>query len=252
VVDVSFTRHDVREAPITVVIDVLRATSTIVQALNAGYESVLCADGLDRARALVGPGRVLAGEERCARPPGFDLGNSPRAVTPALGDELVLATTNGVPAIVRAAELSPLVLIASLLNLDAVVAELEGANDVQLLCSGTDDRSAFEDTYVAGRLAARLRGTMSDAALIARAVARACPTALEALGASADARRLRALGLEADIALCARESVVRGVPRVASIHVGGGQRHARIVRRQAAAAPPGDGRRDRARASVKT
>jgi 2-phosphosulfolactate phosphatase len=212
--DVAFTPSQARAAEVSVVIDVLRATSTVVQALAAGYRRVLCADGLDRARGLAAPGRVLAGERNCLRPADFDLGNSPAATTPVLGVELVLATTNGAPAIVRAAGLSPHVLIASLLNLDAIVAAIAGCDDVQLVCCGTDGRPALEDVYVAGRIAARLDRPKSDAALIAWAAAGAYPRARDALGDSLDAEVLRGHDMEADIDWCARESVIQLVPSV--------------------------------------
>lgn len=212
-IDVAFTRAEARPAAVTVVIDVLRATSTIVSALDAGYGRVLCADSLDGARALAAPGRVLAGELHCVRPSDFALGNSPAETIPPRGEELVLATTNGAPAIVRAAELSPVVLVACLLNLDAAVDAI-GGEDVQLLCSGTDGRPALEDVYVAGRIAARLEGSLTDAALVACGVAQAYPTGLEALAASADAAALGREGLGADVDRCARESVIALVPRL--------------------------------------
>jgi 2-phosphosulfolactate phosphatase len=218
--DVAFTPSQARAAQVSVVIDVLRATSTIVQALAAGYRRVLCADGLQRARGLAAPGRVLAGERACVRPPGFDLGNSPGDTIPPRGYELALATTNGAPAIVRAAQLSPHVLIASLLNLDAVVRAICGCEHVQLLCCGTDGVPALEDVYVAGRIAARVDQPKSDAALIAWAAAGAYPRARDALADSLDARVLRARGLEADIAWCARESVVAFVPRAEALGEG--------------------------------
>lgn len=212
-VDVAFTPAESSPAPVTIVIDVLRATSTIVQALDSGYERVICADSIERARRLAQPGRVLAGERRCVRPPGFTLGNSPAEMTRPRGEELVLATTNGTPAVMRAAELSPTVLVGCMLNLDAVVEAAVGS-DVQLLCSGTDGRPALEDVYVAGRIAARLPGRHSDAALAAGAVALAYPIVRDALAASADGAALRAAGLEADIDWCARESVTSLVPRL--------------------------------------
>ena len=199
------------------VIDVLRATSTITQALAAGYERVRCADSLERALTLAAPGRVLAGERRCRRPDGFALGNSPAETDPPRGAELVLATTNGAPAIVCAGALSPTVLIACLLNLDAVVAAIEG-DDVQLLCSGTDGRPALEDTFVAGRIVERLDGLRSDAANVARAVARAHGgSARSAFAACANARVLVAAGLESDLEWCARESVLEVVPRLTEV-----------------------------------
>jgi 2-phosphosulfolactate phosphatase len=218
--DVAFTPAQAHTAQVSVVIDVLRATSTTVQALAAGYRRVLCTDGLERARGLAAPGRVLAGERECVRPAGFHLGNSPADTIPPRGEELVLATTNGAPAIVRAAALSPRVLIASLLNLDAVVRAVRRCDDVQLLCCGTDGRPALEDVYVAGRIAARLDHPKSDAALIAWAAAGAYPRARDALADSLDAQVLRAQGLEADIAWCARESVVAFVPLARAVSEG--------------------------------
>jgi 2-phosphosulfolactate phosphatase len=219
VIDVAMTRAELRPAEFSVVIDVLRATSTATQALAAGYRRVLCAESLARASSLRAPGRVLAGERRCLRPAGFDHGNSPLEAAQRRGDELVLATTNGAPTIVAAARCAPTVLLACLLNLDAVIEALRvagggGEHDVQLVCSGTDGEAALEDTYVAGRLSAALTGRRTDAALIAEAVARRYPTALDALSASADARVLRAAGLEHDIAYCAQESLLDVVPRV--------------------------------------
>jgi 2-phosphosulfolactate phosphatase len=218
-IDVAVTRAELRSADVAVVIDVLRATSTVTQALAAGYRNVLCADSIARAAGLRAPGRVLAGERQCLMPPGFDQGNSPGQASRRRGDELVLATTNGAPTIVAAALRAPTVLLACLLNLDAVIEALRtaggpGVGDVQIVCSGTGGVAALEDVYVAGRLSAALTGQRTDAALIAEAVARGYPTPQEALAASADARMLRAAGLEQDIAYCAQESLLDVVPRV--------------------------------------
>jgi len=92
--------------------------------------------------------------------------------------------------------------------------------DMQIVCSPTDGAVALEDVYVAGRLIARLCGPRTDAALVAEAVARAFPTPLEALAASDDAAALRAAGLTADIADCARESELDVVPTVVSTSAG--------------------------------
>lgn len=214
-IDVALTPADLRGADVAVVIDVLRASTTVTQALSAGYSRVLCTDTVERALGLRAPGRVLAGERRCVKPPGFDQGNSPLEATSRHGDELVLASTNGAPAIVAAAAHAPRVLLACLLNLGAVVGVLRDTDgDVTLVCSGTGGLVALEDVYVAGRIAATLSGERTDAALVAQAVARGFETALPALAASADAAALRAAGLEADIGYCARESELALVPRV--------------------------------------
>jgi phosphosulfolactate phosphohydrolase-like enzyme len=149
VIDVAFTRAKLLQADLAVVIDVLRATSTVAQALDSGYRQVPCVDSIERAAALRGSGRVLAGERHCAKPPGFDQGNSPIAAIDLRGEELVLATTNRAPTVVMAARRAPTVLLASLLNLDAVAGELLEISDLgslglRIVCSGTDGAVALE------------------------------------------------------------------------------------------------------------
>jgi 2-phosphosulfolactate phosphatase len=221
-IDVAFTRAQLRPADVAVVIDVLRATSTATQALAAGYDRVLCAGTVERALQLGGPGRVLAGERHCLKPLGFDQGNSPGDAVERRGDEFVLATTNGSPAVVKAASRAPLVLLACLLNLDAVEQALfeMGDADIQIVCSGTDGAVALEDVYVAGRLSALLPGRRTDAALVAEGVARAFETPVYALAASADAAVLRGAGLADDIEYCARESKLDVVGVVGAIWPG--------------------------------
>jgi 2-phosphosulfolactate phosphatase len=225
VIDVAFTRAELRPADIAVVIDVLRATSTATQALAAGYQRVLCADTIERARTLRAPGRVLAGERHGLKPEGFDQGNSPAEAAQARGAELVLATTNGAPTIVAAAAHAPEVLLCSLLNLDPVIAAIRdrvAGRDatVQVVCSGTDGGVALEDVYVAGRVSQALAGERTDAALVAEGVARAFETPEAALGASADARALRNNGMATDIAYCALVSRLDSVPVVAAVQGG--------------------------------
>ncbi len=216
-IDVAFLGTDVRPARTAVVIDVLRATSTITLALASGYERVLVAGSIDEARDLRTPQRTLAGEVGCARAPGFDLGNSPEETRDPRTPELVLATTNGAPAVVASTAVADEVIAASLLNLDAVLAHLAAADDVLLVCAGTDGRVSIEDVYVAGRLSAALDGPRSDGAQIAEAVAASYLSAADALAASAGAVGLRREGLESDIAFCAQESIVGVVPRLSSM-----------------------------------
>jgi 2-phosphosulfolactate phosphatase len=217
-VDVAFTPAEAEAAPVGIVVDVLRAGSTIVQALESGYGRVFCCAEIDEAFALrqeLGEG-VLAGERLAAPIPGFDLGNSPREVLEPLADALILTTTNGTRAVVAAADRCETVVVGSLLNLDAVAAAANSrGEDVVIVCAGVDGEQAPDDLYCAGRLVELLTGDRTPEADEALAIARSFGSASEALRASGNPRQA---GLEEDIAWCARESVCDVVPLVRAVH----------------------------------
>src|SRR5438876_9330427 len=127
---------------IAVVIDVLRATTTIVHALAAGCTAVRPCTEVEEARTLAGQmrvGRALLGGERCGTPlPGFDVGNSPREYTAKLcrGATLVMTTTNGTRALLRAAE-ADRVLLACFANFSAVCEQLRlDSRPTHIICAG--------------------------------------------------------------------------------------------------------------------
>lgn len=216
-VHVAFTPGEQTPAPIGIVVDVLRATSTICQALASGYQRVLCCAEVDEARALAeseGPAK-LAGERGLEHIEGFDFGNSPIELDGAPGAEtLILTTTNGTRLLVAAAERFERVYVGSLLNLDAVAAAAgESGDDVAVLCAGVLGELALDDAYCAGRIAQALGGEPEDSAHAAILLARSFPSPLEGLGASRSAANLRRHGLEADLERCARESELEVVPR---------------------------------------
>jgi 2-phosphosulfolactate phosphatase len=215
-VHVAFTPDEAERAPTAVVVDVVRASSTIVQALAAGYRRVLCCAEVDEARRLAAEldGAVLAGERKAVAIPGFDLGNSPREFTEPLGETLVLTTTNGTRAVLAAAASSETVLVGSLLNLEAVAAAARDGGDVEVVCAGVQGRFTIDDAYCAGRIAELLGGDRSDAAEAAVRLARSFASAQEGLGASGNPEHAL---LADDIAWCARESVLDVVPRLARL-----------------------------------
>jgi len=224
-VDVVFTPDEAAAAPTGVVIDVIRATSTICQALAAGYQRVLCAAEVEEARAVRdarGEG-ALGGERQAVRIPGFDLGNSPREYLAPTAKTLVLSTTNGTRAVVTAAHRCDRVLIASLLNLSAVVeAAREAGEDVVVVCAGVQGTLALDDAFVAGRIVELLGWERTDAAVAAARLAATWSGAEEAFRASKSGRNLmeNAPELEADIPFCARESVLDVVPRLVALRDG--------------------------------
>jgi 2-phosphosulfolactate phosphatase len=216
-VHVAFTPGELTPAPVGIVVDVLRATSTICQALASGYRRVLCCAEIDEARALAeteGPAK-LAGERRLEHIEGFDFGNSPRELEgePA-AETLILTTTNGTRLLVAAAERFERVYVGSLLNLDAVAAAARGSGeDVAVLCAGVLGELALDDAYCAGRIAESLGGEPADSARASILLAQSFPNAVAGLGDGRSAANLRRHGLEADVERCARENALEVVPR---------------------------------------
>src|SRR5947209_3620047 len=205
-VHVAFTPSEAATAELGIDEDVVRATSSIAQALAAGYRRVLCCAEVDQARALRASldDAVGGGERDAVRIEGFDLGASPRELLEPRAETLVLSTTNGTRPILAAAERCDEVVLGSLLNLDAVARAARATGDVAILCAGFKGGFAFDDAYCAGRIVAALGGERTDAANAAALLAQAFPRALDGL----NARTYGPPGLEADIEWCARESVL--------------------------------------------
>jgi 2-phosphosulfolactate phosphatase len=215
-VHVAFTPAEAAEAPLGVVVDVLRATSTIAQALAAGYRRILCCGEVEEARALRAqlPDSLVGGERDAVRIDGFDVGASPREFLEARGDTLILSTTNGTRTILTAASRCDEILLGSLLNLDAVAnTARERGEDVAVFCAGFKGAFALDDAYCAGRIVERVGGEPSDAAKAAQLIARGFSNAHDALLA----RTYGPPGLEEDIAYCAQENLLDVVPRFAGM-----------------------------------
>jgi 2-phosphosulfolactate phosphatase len=213
-VHVAFTPDEAATAPVGIVVDVLRATSTIAQALASGFRRVLCCGEIGEARSLRAqlPDSLVGGERKAMRIEGFDVGASPREFLEARAETLILSTTNGTRAILETARRCEKVLLGSLLNL-AAVARAARDDDVVIVCAGFQGAFALDDAYCAGRIVQLLERSRSDAAIAAELLVRAFPTALEAL----NARTYGPPGLEEDIAFCARENVLDVVPRLVGI-----------------------------------
>lgn len=215
-VHVAFTPEEEASARIGVVVDVVRATSSIAQALASGYERVLCCAEIDEARALreeLGDEAVVGGERNAVVVDGFDVGASPREFAAgAKAPTLILTTTNGTRTILTAAERCEVVFLGALLNLTALAgAAVEAGGDVAIVCSGFKGMFALDDAYCAGRIVSALDGERTDAAIAAEVVASAWPSPLDGL----NARTYGPPGLEADIEFCAQVDRLRTVPRFA-------------------------------------
>jgi 2-phosphosulfolactate phosphatase len=151
----NLTTPDELTGSAVVVLDVLRATTTIVHALAAGAKEVIPCQEIDEARAkhaTFPAGSALLGGERKGTPiPGFNLGNSPEEYTPtsAGGKTLVFTTTNGTRAMQRCCQ-AKRVLIGALVNARSVAQALSTEESIHIVCAGTDGQITSEDVLAAG------------------------------------------------------------------------------------------------------
>jgi len=213
-IHVAFTPVETGPAPIGVVVDVVRATSTIAQALASGYQRVLCCAEIEDALALRAeiPDSLVGGERKAVQVEGFDVGASPREFLEPRAETLILSTTNGTQAILETAEQCEEVVLGSLLNLDAV-ARVAASRDAVIVCAGFQGAFALDDAYCAGRIVQLVESERTDAAIASVLIASAFSNALDAL----NARTYGPPGLEEDIAFCARENALAVVPRLAGM-----------------------------------
>ena len=231
-IDVYYTPLGLNAGDLTgravVVIDVLRATSTIVTALAAGAKAVVPAASSDEAVRLTANlernGIVLAGERRMLKIDGFALGNSPREMTSeaVAGKTLFLATTNGTPALLAAQGGDP-VLVAAALNFSAVAERARHLfaerSELVIVCAGREKQFALEDAYTAGRLIKAVKKgvppkklLLNDAAQVSLDLAAQQGGWLDAFGASGAALQLNEVGLGDDVTFCAQPDRLTIVP----------------------------------------
>ncbi len=204
--------YDLR-GQVAVVVDILRASSTIVTALAAGVTHVFPVAGLDECAALGRATGCLTAAERDGLPaPGFDLGNSPFGflddARPVRGRALALSTTNGTQALRRALAAEAIV-VGAFLNLEAVAAfAWQQQRDVLVVCAGWKGQFCLEDSVFGGALAARLAPhgfdvRSSDATLAALHLwEQAAPDPAAYLLQSAHVRRLNSLEASEDFDFC--------------------------------------------------
>ena len=212
-----------------VVIDVLRATTTIVAAVANGAKAVVPAASSEEAVRLTAnlakDGFVLAGERKSLKIEGFGLGNSPREMTPEAvgGKTIFLATTNGTPALVAAQGGDP-VLVGAAVNFKALVARARQVfaqrGELIIVCAGREKQFALEDAYTAGRLIKAVRPgarklTLNDAARAALGLTRQFATWAAALEQSEAAHQLVDVDLADDVTFSAKADRFGVVPSYA-------------------------------------
>lgn len=202
---------------VVVVIDVLRAATTVAAALDAGARAVIPFETVDetasRAKAYARGEVQLAGERRMVKIDGFDLGNSPAEYTPASveGRTILYTTTNGTMAL-AASHGARACYFAAFVNVSATVSAVRLAiargGDVTIICAGHEKRAALEDVVCAGRLVrgiiAGLEGvTRGDGARVAEMAERPFQGGVASVALEAGhAKSLAAAGFERDVELC--------------------------------------------------
>ncbi len=197
-----------------VVIDVLRVTSVMVEALVNGAQGVYPAPSTEEAIKLASSlGRedtLLCGESRGLKIEGFDLGNSPGEFTAeaVAGKRLVMSTTNGTRAFFLVDEAAR-VLAGSFMNLGAVAAEVMDSDSLVIVCAGTDGLFSLDDAVCAGALVQRIRTVaeagveLNDAAMGAVEMALTFHVNRHFLAATSTGQRLIEIGLPEDLDACA-------------------------------------------------
>jgi len=209
-----------------VVIDLIRATSVMVEALASGARAIYPTESTEEAIRLANSlGRedtLLCGERKGLKIEGFDLGNSPREFTPerVAGRRLVMTTTNGTRAFL-AAQNARRVLALSLLNLSATARSVMDASRLVVVCAGKEDRFALDDALCAGVflrevLSGRTQAAveLDDASRVALALADAFTPDDAFLRSTAAGAALVAVGLGEDIPWCATRDRHDSVPEM--------------------------------------
>jgi 2-phosphosulfolactate phosphatase len=216
----ALVEADDLQGRVVIVIDVLRATTTMVHALAAGAREVVPCLEVEEARRLAAElvPAVLGGERGGQQIPGFDLGNSPAEYTPERvgGKIVVFTTTNGTRALLRCRGAAR-VLLAAFVNFSAVCREAVQARELVVLCAGTDGEVTREDALLAGAIVDDvMRSTsgqplaLNDQAELAADAWRCAVRGLTdrplgvVLRSSQGARNLIEIGQESDIDLAAQ------------------------------------------------
>ena len=203
------SQHDIADS-VVVVIDVLRATSSMCVAFHHGVNSIVPVASVEESMAYRERGFLVGAERNGEMLDGFDLGNSPFSfMSPELaGKDIALSTTNGTQAIAAAAGAYQLV-AGSFLNLDTLANWLSAQDrSVLLLCAGWKNSFNLEDTLFAGALAEQLQphftlNRMRDAVLAAIHLYNLARNDLYGfLEQSSHRSRLAKLQIEKDIAYC--------------------------------------------------
>ena len=231
---VFFTPGEVDPAAVqgatAVVVDVVRATTTMVEALANGAKAIYPTASTEEAvRLATSLGRddtLLCGERKGVKVEGFDLGNSPSEFAPEVveGKRLVMSTTNGTGAMVKVQEADRIIACA-FTNLSAVADAVRGADHLVVVCAGRVGRFSLDDALCAGHLILRMGEghDLNDAARAVAALAGVVTPDATFLRTTEAGHALQDIDLDSDLDVCGqvdRHTVVAEMREQALVAVG--------------------------------
>jgi 2-phosphosulfolactate phosphatase len=207
------------ENSIVVVIDILRATSSMVYGIDNGATAIIPVAQVEACESYAGRGFLLAAERNGEVVEGFDFGNSPFSYTPEKVKDrtIVLTTTNGTKALHLASSRAHQVVIGAFLNLEALCNWLKAQDrNVLLLCAGWKDKFNLEDTLFAGAVVNELRQDFDhfdDSCVAAEDLYLLAKDDLRSyLHKSSHSHRLEQLNIEEDVKFCLQLNLCQAIP----------------------------------------
>jgi len=224
-IDVAFLPKEITQNDLShtvcVVLDIFRATTSIVTAMANGCQTIVPVISLEQAHKVAGQSKtiLLAGERQSIKIDGFDFGNSPFEFSrdKVENQQIVMTTTNGTIAI-QATQGACCTLIGAFINAEAVIRQLQSyEQDILIVCAGTDRMFSLEDSLCAGLLVDLLVSKhpvqLNDSARGAQIMYTAAKNHLmEVVIDSRNGQRLMQLGKQAEIEYCVRKNIVSVVP----------------------------------------
>ncbi len=170
-------KNNLFEGSVVIMIDVLRASTTICAALENDAKEVIPCESLDKAVSIYSSldrnVRFLGGERNCTAPSGFDAGNSPDEYTreKVEGKTVILTTSNGTRIFTKAREAAHR-FIGSFVNIDIlsnhirkIFSEENEFQNIVIMCAGTNNRLAYEDVLCGGAFVSMIQANFPEAAL---------------------------------------------------------------------------------------
>jgi len=228
-IEVHFTPNHLDEMQLKdkniVIIDVLRASTTIITALHHGAKEIIPVSTVENAvkisGSLFGDVTLRAGERNAKMIEGFNLGNSPLEYTPEVvkGKSIILMTTNGSVAIVKGKHARHLV-VAGFVNMHAVIQFIEELDsDFMIICAGKENHFCLEDAVCAGRIINELEKTkktglvLDDAAIAASTIDKTFgKNILKMLKSAEHGKYLTSIGFGDDLKVCAEIDSMDALP----------------------------------------